>query len=45
MIAVGRGVVKIWIGIAHLLGSMVRGIGHGARDLDPSTAATAPACS
>ncbi|MFG1623293.1 DNA translocase FtsK 4TM domain-containing protein [Kribbella sp. NPDC049227] len=35
MIAVGRGVVKIWIGIAHLLGSMVRGIGHGARDLDP----------
>ncbi len=35
MIALGRGVVKIWIGIAHLLGSMVRGIGHGARDLDP----------
>ncbi|MEV5962401.1 DNA translocase FtsK 4TM domain-containing protein [Kribbella sp. NPDC051952] len=35
MIAVGRGVVKVWIGIAHLLGSMVRGIGHGARDLDP----------
>lgn len=35
MIALGRGVVKVWIGIAHLLGSMVRGIGHGARDLDP----------
>ena len=35
MIAVGRGIVKMWIGIAHLLGSMVRGIGHGARDLDP----------
>src|SRR3954451_19585978 len=35
MIALGRGVVKIWICIAHLLGSMVRGIGHGARDLDP----------
>ncbi|WP_202887313.1 FtsK/SpoIIIE family DNA translocase [Kribbella solani] len=35
MIALGRGVVKVWIGIAHLLGSMVRGIGHSARDLDP----------
>jgi S-DNA-T family DNA segregation ATPase FtsK/SpoIIIE len=35
MIALGRGVVKVWIGIAHLLGSMVRGIGNGARDLDP----------
>jgi S-DNA-T family DNA segregation ATPase FtsK/SpoIIIE len=35
MIAVGRGVVKVWIGIAHLIGSMVRGIGNGARDLDP----------
>ncbi|MDX3000334.1 DNA translocase FtsK [Kribbella solani] len=35
MIALGRGVVKMWIGIAHLLGSMVRGIGHSARDLDP----------
>ncbi|GAA1553499.1 DNA translocase FtsK [Kribbella hippodromi] len=35
MIALGRGVVKLWIGIAHLLGSMVRGIGHSARDLDP----------
>ncbi|HEY9337492.1 MAG TPA: DNA translocase FtsK 4TM domain-containing protein [Kribbella sp.] len=35
MLALGRGVVKIWIGIAHLLGSMVRGIGHSARDLEP----------
>ena len=35
MIALGRGVVKVWIGIAHVLGKMVRGIGHGARDLDP----------
>ncbi|TCO51799.1 S-DNA-T family DNA segregation ATPase FtsK/SpoIIIE [Kribbella antiqua] len=35
MLALGRGVVKVWIGIAHLLGSMVRGIGNGARDLDP----------
>ncbi|MET9311251.1 DNA translocase FtsK 4TM domain-containing protein [Kribbella sp. NPDC003505] len=35
MLALGRGVVKIWIGIAHLLGGMVRGIGHSARDLEP----------
>ncbi len=36
MLALGRGLIKVWIGIAHLLGSMVRGIGHGARDLDPA---------
>ncbi|WP_425554635.1 DNA translocase FtsK 4TM domain-containing protein [Kribbella sancticallisti] len=36
MLAVGRGLIKCWIGIAHLLGGMVRGIGHGARDLDPA---------
>ncbi len=36
MLAIGRGLIKCWIGIAHLLGSMVRGIGHGARDLDPA---------
>ncbi|HET6737507.1 MAG TPA: DNA translocase FtsK 4TM domain-containing protein, partial [Kribbella sp.] len=35
MLALGRGVVKVWIGIAHLLGSVVRGIGHSARDLEP----------
>jgi S-DNA-T family DNA segregation ATPase FtsK/SpoIIIE len=35
MLALGRGVVKVWIGIAHVLGSMVRGIGHSARDLEP----------
>ncbi|WP_405065967.1 DNA translocase FtsK [Kribbella sp. NBC_01510] len=35
MIVLGRGVVKVWLGIAHLIGSMVRGIGHGARELDP----------
>ncbi|WP_202876032.1 DNA translocase FtsK [Kribbella sp. VKM Ac-2566] len=35
MLALCRGVVKIWIGIAHLLGGMVRGIGHSARDLEP----------
>ena len=36
MLALGRGLIKCWIGIAHLLGGMVRGIGHGARDLDPA---------
>ncbi|WP_203591253.1 DNA translocase FtsK [Streptomyces sp. SID13031] len=36
MLALARGLVKVWIGIAHLIGSMVRGIGHGARDLDPA---------
>ncbi|MFF0340766.1 DNA translocase FtsK 4TM domain-containing protein [Kribbella sp. NPDC004875] len=35
MLALCRGVVKVWIGIAHLLGSMVRGIGNSARDLEP----------
>ncbi|MFF1816734.1 DNA translocase FtsK 4TM domain-containing protein [Kribbella sp. NPDC058245] len=35
MLAIGRGIVRLWIGIAHLLGKMVRGIGNGARDLDP----------
>ncbi|WP_184805600.1 DNA translocase FtsK 4TM domain-containing protein [Kribbella italica] len=36
MIAVGRGLVKLWLGFAHLLGSIVRGVGKGARDLDPA---------
>ncbi|MGC4942784.1 DNA translocase FtsK 4TM domain-containing protein [Kribbella sp. DT2] len=36
MIAVGRGLVKLWLGFAHLLGSIVRGVGNGARDLDPA---------
>jgi S-DNA-T family DNA segregation ATPase FtsK/SpoIIIE len=36
MLALGRGLIKVWIGIAHLLGSMVRGVGKGARDLDPA---------
>jgi S-DNA-T family DNA segregation ATPase FtsK/SpoIIIE len=35
MLALCRGVAKVWIGIAHLLGSLVRGIGHSARDLEP----------
>jgi S-DNA-T family DNA segregation ATPase FtsK/SpoIIIE len=36
MLALGRGLIRCWIGIAHLLGSIVRGVGHGARDLDPA---------
>ncbi len=36
MIAIGRGLVKLWLGFAHLLGSIVRGVGNGARDLDPA---------
>ncbi|MFC9694980.1 DNA translocase FtsK 4TM domain-containing protein [Kribbella sp. NPDC056951] len=35
MLAIGRGLVKLWIGIAHLIGRAARGIGHGARDLEP----------
>ncbi|WP_432949760.1 DNA translocase FtsK 4TM domain-containing protein [Kribbella sp. CA-253562] len=36
MIALGRGLIKVWLGFAHLLGSIVRGVGNGARDLDPA---------
>ncbi|MGA0268509.1 MAG: DNA translocase FtsK 4TM domain-containing protein, partial [Candidatus Nanopelagicales bacterium] len=32
---IGRGVRAVWIGLAHLVGSIARGIGRGARDLDP----------
>jgi len=32
---IGRGVRTVWIGLAHLVGSIARGIGRGARDLDP----------
>jgi len=33
---IGRTLLGIWRGIAHLLGSAVRSIGHSARDLDPA---------
>jgi S-DNA-T family DNA segregation ATPase FtsK/SpoIIIE len=33
--AAGRGVGRIWIGAAHLAGGAVRGVGKGARDLEP----------
>ena len=32
---IGRGIRAMWIGLAHLVGSIARGIGRGARDLDP----------
>ena len=32
--AIGRGLRGIWLGLATLLGSSARRIGHGARDLD-----------
>ena len=33
--ALGRGVVALWGALALLVGSLARGIGRGARDLDP----------
>jgi len=36
MLALARFLVRCWIGIAHLLGGIVRGVGHGARELDPA---------
>lgn len=33
--AIARGLGRLWTSIAHILGSLVRGVGHGARDLDP----------
>jgi S-DNA-T family DNA segregation ATPase FtsK/SpoIIIE len=34
--AFGRGVAALWLGLAHLLGGIVRRIGSTARDLDPA---------
>ncbi|SER63256.1 DNA segregation ATPase FtsK/SpoIIIE, S-DNA-T family [Propionibacterium cyclohexanicum] len=31
-----RGVVAVWLGLAHGLGALVRGIGRSARDSDPA---------
>ncbi len=33
--AIGRGIRSIWVAMAHLAGTIARGIGRGARDLDP----------
>ncbi|MCP4892201.1 MAG: DNA translocase FtsK [Actinomycetales bacterium] len=35
VMGIGRGIRAVWIGLAHLVGSIARGIGRGARDLDP----------
>jgi DNA segregation ATPase FtsK/SpoIIIE, S-DNA-T family len=34
-LALGRGLVAVWLGVAHVLGATVRKVGHTARDLDP----------
>lgn len=36
MLGLGRFLIRCWLGFAHLLGSLVRGVGQGARDLDPA---------
>ncbi|HWJ67580.1 MAG TPA: DNA translocase FtsK, partial [Nocardioides sp.] len=33
--ALGRGVTAIWLAFAHTIGAVARGIGHGARDIEP----------
>jgi len=35
VLAVGRGLRTLWTALAHLVGTIARGIGRGARDLDP----------
>ncbi len=34
--AIGRGLRAAWLGLAHLVGSVARAFGRGARDLDPA---------
>src|SRR3954447_11859395 len=34
-LSLGRGVVALWLGVAHLLGAGVRKVGRTARDLEP----------
>jgi S-DNA-T family DNA segregation ATPase FtsK/SpoIIIE len=34
--SIGRGMCALWLGVAHLLGGIVRRIGSTARDLDPA---------
>ncbi|MBU2697551.1 DNA translocase FtsK [Pimelobacter sp. 30-1] len=33
--ALGRGVVAVWLAFAHGIGAVARGVGHGARDIEP----------
>ena len=35
MVGIGRGISAVWLGMAHLIGGIVRGIGNTARDLEP----------
>jgi S-DNA-T family DNA segregation ATPase FtsK/SpoIIIE len=32
---IGRGLTAVWLGVAHLVGAVVRALGSTARDLDP----------
>jgi DNA segregation ATPase FtsK/SpoIIIE, S-DNA-T family len=32
---IGRGLAAVWLGVAHVVGALVRAIGSTARDLDP----------
>lgn len=36
-VAVGKALATLWSGVAALVGAGVRGVGRGARDLDPET--------
>lgn len=36
MMGIGRALLSMWLGLAHVVGSIVRGVGHGARELDPA---------
>ncbi len=34
-LAIGRGLAALWLGLAHGVGAAIRGVGRGARDLEP----------
>ncbi|MBE7325647.1 DNA translocase FtsK 4TM domain-containing protein [Nocardioides sp. Y6] len=34
-VALGRGLLALWMAVAHGVGAVARSVGHGARDLDP----------
>jgi len=34
--AVSRLITNIWLGIAHVIGAITRGVGNGAREIDPA---------
>ena len=33
---VSKALTTMWLGVAHVLGAVIRGVGRGARDLDPA---------